>query len=634
MSKHKNEKKKREPQLLDDERRAELEAQSMRMGPKGWKARALLKRDDETRKQKNKAGDADAWRGASQPGPRGFPGDGGGADLVVGSIVEARATTNVAEGLYPWAVGAGVPKVGTPVGMHLTTGESVHFDATQWMVNGFISAPIVLVLALNGYGKSSLIRRMQTGAIAQKRTSLVLGDCKPDFRDQTELMGGQIVQLGHGLGHLNPLDVGALGRVVPMIVSAADALDKVADSEPWIARSVAEDHLTAAGAQRFAEAEPQQRREKVMALRAKAREVRLDVRMRQQMMVGSLVQLVRKRPVDDFEETMIASAIRILYDEDGRFDEEHPPLIGDLYDVVKSAHPELMEDAGVDVPNTDGRAELSEQVRRELLEAEERALVDYKREVQALRRSLRSLIQGEFGEIFNGHTTTRLDLDAPAICVDVSKIPHSEVSPLRAAVLMSCWSDGFGAVEAAHVLADQEMGAKRTFQVIMDELWQVLQASPAMVSKVNQLSRLNRGLATELIMITHSIVDFDAFDSQATRSEAVGLVERARVKILGALPTKEVVRLREVIEITESEESLLTSWSAPQSLTGDGVRPGETPPPPPGTGNFLVKVGERGAGIPFHLNFTAAEAGAGVHNTNKRYDNVDAMRTPGQGDLS
>lgn len=610
--------------VIDERTRKMLEAKATGRGLGALRARKMLRADAVARAREEAAGSAEQWRRPLPLTARGFDGDGGGADEIVGSMVEARATTDQVQGFYPWAIGAGAPIVGVPVGTHLMTGDPVHFDATKWMVNGYISAPIVLVLALNGFGKSSLIRRMQTGAIAQGRTSLVLGDCKPDFRDQTERMGGQVVQLGHGLGHLNPLDVGALGRVVPRIVDGAEEAAAYVGAGADEVRAGLAGHFMPEWIGAFAGASRDEREAIVESLRARAREVRLDVQMRQQMMIGSLVQLVRKGPVSDFEETMIASAIRMLYARE-EFDEEHPPLLGDLYEVLKTGAPELMEDAGIDVADNAGGADA------EAAEAE--ALAAYKREVQPLRRSLRALIQGEFGEIFNGHTSTRLTLSAPAICVDVSKIPHSEVSPLRAAVLLTCWSDGFGAVEAAHVLADAGMGPKRTFQVIMDELWQVLQASPAMVSKVNQLSRLNRGLATEMIMITHSIVDFDAFDSVATRNEAVGLVERARVKVLGALPAKEVGRLREVIELSAVEEDLLTSWSAPQSLTGEGVRPGEKPPPAPGTGNFLIKVGERGPGIPFHLSFTPSEVSSGVHNTNKRYDGTETLAVAGAGEM-
>ena len=37
---------------------------------------------------------------------------------------------------------------------------------------------------------------------------LVLGDLKPDYVDLIEALGGQVIELGRGRGHLNVLDPG------------------------------------------------------------------------------------------------------------------------------------------------------------------------------------------------------------------------------------------------------------------------------------------------------------------------------------------------------------------------------------------------------------------------------------------
>src|SRR5690606_28663035 len=113
-----------------------------------------------------------------------------------------------------FAVGASAPTVGTPVGTHYITGAPVHFDPMSWFLKGFITSPIAFVLALNGFGKSSLIRRLVTGAVSAGETVLCLGDTKPDYRDLVERIGGQVVELGYGYVTINPLDVGALGQIL------------------------------------------------------------------------------------------------------------------------------------------------------------------------------------------------------------------------------------------------------------------------------------------------------------------------------------------------------------------------------------------------------------------------------------
>lgn len=46
----------------------------------------------------------------------------------------------------------------------------------------------------------------------------------------------------------------------------------------------------------------------------------------------------------------------------------------------------------------------------------------YEQAITPLMRSLFALLDGPLGQVFSGHTTTRLDLDSPALCIDVSKI--------------------------------------------------------------------------------------------------------------------------------------------------------------------------------------------------------------------
>jgi hypothetical protein len=608
--------------LLDDATRERLGAAADSPGLGGKIASLRLQRDALKRRQllgetSGGAGSGKDWRHSPKQGPRGYSGPFGGSDRIVGSMVEARGTTDVVKGLYPWVVGSGSPLIGTPVGVHLSTGEPVHLDLTGWMRRGgLITAPTALILALNGYGKSSLVRRLQAGSIAQGHLSMVLGDCKPDFRVQTEAMGGQVIQVGDSHGKINPLDVGAMGDAVAMMVEAADFLASCMD----VSRTDCTDAVfTTLGDKLGREWEASsawQRREFIKQLRTAARSMRLEIRKRQSMTVASLVQLVRGTPIAEFEETMISSGIDVLYEEGGFADDE-PPLLEDLYNVICAPTDTLIEDAGIQP----GRK--ADPVTHQLSSESE-----YLDDIKPLRRSLRSLIRGEFGEVFNGPTDVKLDLSAPCIDVDVSNIPHSEASPLRAAVLFACWSDGLGAVSAANRLSDFGLRERRISQVIMDELWQVLQASPQMVSKINQLSRLNRQTATELIMITHSIADFSAVETDAAVAEADGLVERSRVKIIGAVPSKEIERLRRVIEITDTEEGMLTTWSSPPAIVGEGARPGEEPPTPPGTGNFLIKVGERGAGIPFHMFPTMAEKLADVHNTNRAYDDSSILPPP------
>ncbi|RDI50648.1 hypothetical protein [Nocardia mexicana] len=547
--------KKQGPPLLDDHTRARYEAIAReRNGLRAAWAAFRIRTDDLRRANASARIEAfveDGFDRDTQPlTDRGYAGPGGGRMNVVGRPVEYRATTAQVAGLWPWSVGAGAPLIGTPLGSHLHTGAPVCFDPMNWFMRGsFITAPSLFVLGLNGFGKSSLVRRIVLGGVAQGITPLILADVKPDYRKMVEMVGGQVIDLGYGHGVLNPLAGGVLGSIVPIL-------------------------------------------EDMPALQL---QVTQELRARQVTLIAGLVELVRGARVRDYEETLISTALRILYREGSGYTPDNPPIMEDLANVIGGGSEELKLDAGAETMD------------------------EYHEATKGLRRSLRALTQGPFGAVFNGQTTTPIDTSAVAVCIDVSHIPNGD-KKLKAAVMLACWADGFASVEAAHVLADAKIGPQRYFQVVMDELWQVLGLGDFMVDRVDELTRLQRGLATSLIMISHTIKDLQSLGSEAAIAKALGFLERARAKIFGALPPEEIKRLDSIVPFTSAEEEMVTSWSAPQALTGEALKPGQARPPAPGTGKFLLKIGEdRRPGIPFHMEFTMSEKESGIHETNQRF---------------
>ncbi|WP_245650686.1 hypothetical protein [Nocardia harenae] len=543
------------PAVLDDATRAQLEAIAREQnGLRAVWAQFRITTDDARRRNaaaRTEQSHEDGFeRATAQLTDRGYAGPGGGRMNVVGRTVEYRATTAQVAGLWPWSVGAGAPLIGTPLGSHLHTGAPVCFDPMNWFLRGsFITAPSLFVLGLNGFGKSSLVRRIVLGGIAQGITPLILADVKPDYRKMVEMVGGQVIDLGYGHGQLNPLAAGVLGSVVPLL-----------DELPELQLQVLQ-----------------------------------DLRARQVTLIAGLVELVRGARVRDYEETLISTALRILYRPGSGYTPDSPPIMENLLEVIVDGGEELMLDAGADD------------------EAE------YQIAIKNLRRSLRALTQGPFGAVFNGQTSVPIDTSAVAVAIDVSHIPTGD-KKLKAAVMLACWADGFASVEAAHVLADAGLGPQRYFQVVMDELWQVLGLGDFMVDRVDELTRLQRTIATALIMISHTIKDLQALGSEAAIAKALGFLERARAKIFGALPAEEINRLDSTVPFTAAEQEMVTSWSAPQALTGEALKPGQQRPSPPGTGKFLLKIGEdRRPGIPFHMEFTLSEKESGIHETNQRF---------------
>jgi hypothetical protein len=127
---------------------------------------------------------------------------------------EYQGTTTQLCGLYPFVAGSGTPTAGTPVGRHQLWGEVVCLDPLAWLRAGLVTNPGMFVLGQPGTGKSALVKRLVTGAVATGTRALILGDAKPDYTPLVQHIGGQVIRIGRGLDKINPLDSGPLGDVL------------------------------------------------------------------------------------------------------------------------------------------------------------------------------------------------------------------------------------------------------------------------------------------------------------------------------------------------------------------------------------------------------------------------------------
>ena len=319
-------------------------------------------------------------------------------------------------------------------------------------------------------------------------------------------------------------------------------------------------------------------------LTGKQRErVLADAHGRRLTMVGALITIMRGDPPTDREDSIVDRALKYL-------DEHHEgvPVVGDLLKVIQDA-PDELRHVALD------RGDLNR----------------YRDITEGLEATLMGLSGGgRFGDIFSQQTTVPMKRDRPVV-FDVSSIEESE-SDLIAAVLLACWSYGFGAINVAHALADAGLEPQRNYFVILDELWRAIRAGRGMVDRVDALTRLNRQRGVGMAMISHTMADLMSLPDEHDRMKARGFVERAGMVVCGGLPQSEMARLNEAVRMSAAEEKMLTEWSAPPSWDSQSGREAE----PPGLGKFLVKVGGR-PGIPFQVALTEVERG--VNDTNKRW---------------
>src|SRR3546814_20500805 len=100
--------------------------------------------------------------------------------------------------------------IGVPVGRNLLTGGTLCCDPLNWFMRAqLISNPSLFVLGIPGIGKSAFIKRLILGLSGYGTMPLVLGDLKGEYRALVRALGGPVLELGRGRGHLNILDPGA-----------------------------------------------------------------------------------------------------------------------------------------------------------------------------------------------------------------------------------------------------------------------------------------------------------------------------------------------------------------------------------------------------------------------------------------
>jgi hypothetical protein len=319
---------------------------------------------------------------------------------------------------------------------------------------------------------------------------------------------------------------------------------------------------------------------------AAAEQLRGEIHGRQLNMVHTLIGITRgtSHPVTSDENTILSAALRVLNDR-----HQNVPVIADLITIL-----------------IDGPAEVREATLDRGDDERYRAAVD------PLHKSLIGLLDGALGEVFAHPTSTQIDLDAPAVCMDLSQISASDPK-LQAAALLATWNAGFGAVEGAQALTDAGLIPQRNYFTVLDELWRGLRAG--LIDRVDALTRLNRNDGVGSALCTHTLQDLRALPSTEDRAKALGLAERCAVQAIGGLPQREIDDLSSTVPFSREEAKHVTKWADPAPWDNNtGARA-----IPPGRGNFIIKAGQK-PGIACEVVLTPAEVK--LNDTNRKWQMV------------
>jgi hypothetical protein len=209
--------------------------------------------------------------------------------------------------------------------------------------------------------------------------------------------------------------------------------------------------------------------------------------------------------------------------------------------------------------------------------------------------------------VFDRATTSPVDLDAPAVSIDISQVGSGD--QLVAAAMLSVWAYGGSVVDGREALA--QAGHERRTQTVMilDELWRALRGAPGLVEHADALTRLNRSKGVASVMLSHALGDLEALPTEEDRAKARGFVDRAGTLVLGGLRPRDLAQVARVSPLTSAERELIQSWSAPPGLRQQGIHPGRD--------HYMLKVGDR-TGVPCRVDLTDGEA--------ELYDTDAAMR--------
>ncbi|NJQ13530.1 hypothetical protein HCN52_00835 [Streptomyces bohaiensis] len=299
--------------------------------------------------------------------------------------------------------------------------------------------------------------------------------------------------------------------------------------------------------------------EKAEALRAEVRARRLNLLLA----LCLIARGSRGAPITDAEELALGGALDILARRGDR-----QPLIPEVMHTIETAGPEMEQAVLARSPG------------------------EYRQLTDSVLRTLARICRGILKGLFDAPTTTPADLRAPAVSIDLFALDQA-ADDIVAASMLCTWAYGFGSIDASRAAGD-----RRPYLTIQDELWRSLRVAPGLVERTDRVSRLNRGKGIGSVITTHSLADSDALPTPEDRIKARGLVERAAITVMGALPDNELARVHEVRALTTRERQLVASWSAPESW--------ETGRPHPGRGKYLIKNAGR-LGIPVEMTLTAAE---------------------------
>ena len=145
----------------------------------------------------------EAWKAGGEKRPR----SGRGTHAITDPGVKVGGRT--AATACPFLAGPSLGANGVMIGPDAHGGGPLCFDPWEAYRLGYITGMSMLVFGTVGTGKSSLVKSFTIRLVQAGRKLSVASDLKGEWTGIIKALGGQVIQVGPGLGtKLNPLDPG------------------------------------------------------------------------------------------------------------------------------------------------------------------------------------------------------------------------------------------------------------------------------------------------------------------------------------------------------------------------------------------------------------------------------------------
>ncbi|MDX6526801.1 MAG: hypothetical protein QOI43_2312 [Gaiellales bacterium] len=171
--------------------------------------------------------------------------------------------------------------------------------------------------------------------------------------------------------------------------------------------------------------------------------------------------------------------------------------------------------------------------------------------VRPMAFALDQLCSGNLRGMFDGPTTSGLDLDAPLVVLNLRAVLNTQTTALG--ILMTCATAWLQAMIDAET---DSRSAKRI--VVVDEAWRIL-SNLGIGEWLQQSFKLSRGLGTQNVVVMHRLSDLRATGAEGSREVrlAEGLLADAETKIIYAQPPDQLPQTRELLGLTDTEAEIL-----------------------------------------------------------------------------